>query len=745
MALTNVQIYEMTPKTNCKECGSASCVHFSYRVYQGTLGITACPYISGGKIFCPNCKNKIEDNMNFCPSCGKKISKEEENIKQDLVSDITGTRGGFSDGWPELIDLHTQNENNAEFREEDIGKPVSFCADGDIVCPNCGNDIEEGMIFCPYCSEKIPEKVERIEDNPISDIIEISEDFSGEGLELIDLYTRNRNNTYFWEKNIGKRVSFGAGGDIVCPNCGKGIEEGMIFCPYCSEKIPEKNERIEDGFISDSIETSEAFSGEGLELIDLYTRNKNNAYFREKNTEKPVSFCSDGDIVCLNCGNDIEEGMIFCPYCDEKIPEKNERIEDDFISDSIETSEAFSDRGSELVDLHTQNENNADFREEDIEKPVSFGTGGDIVCPNCGKGIGVGMIFCPYCGEKILEKNEVEGEQFISDRNEKAFASLNLNEINVAFQEDVEEPILSDPDVVDGFRQNETPEAEVIPAPNVSENTTDKEILEVFSSSDRDKIRAAFERALTVIYKIENALSEREKINQEKDALAKKKQEMLEEMSGAQALLILSIIPVAIILFIISGIVGMLFFGAGYCVIVYYAYKAFELSTDVSKKIEADKWYNRQIAPVYEREARILDTFKEYCESDEVKFAQKLIPEEYFDSESVQYFIKMLDDGRADRYKEVINLYEEHLHRERVENMQMQSLTLQGENLRETRQLSQNVKAQSEQLQKQTEYMKKIAKNTKSTTRAVKVNAFIGAVSRHNQSQKLKRIEKNTR
>ncbi|MCI9101459.1 MAG: hypothetical protein HFH58_16835 [Lachnospiraceae bacterium] len=155
--------------------------------------------------------------------------------------------------------------------------------------------------------------------------------------------------------------------------------------------------------------------------------------------------------------------------------------------------------------------------------------------------------------------------------------------------------------------------------------------------------------------------------------------------------------------------------------------------------------FRNRLAPVYEREARILDTFKEYCESDEVKFAQKLIPEEYFDSESVQYFIKMLDDGRADRYKEVINLYEEHLHRERVENMQMQSLTLQGENLRETRQLSQNVKAQSEQLQKQTEYMKKIAKNTKSTTRAVKVNAFIGAVSRHNQSQKLKRIEKNTR
>lgn len=46
MALTGIQIFKMTPKKNCKECGSPTCMAFSMKVAQGAVDITACPYMS---------------------------------------------------------------------------------------------------------------------------------------------------------------------------------------------------------------------------------------------------------------------------------------------------------------------------------------------------------------------------------------------------------------------------------------------------------------------------------------------------------------------------------------------------------------------------------------------------------------------------------------------------------------------------------------------------------------------------
>lgn len=46
MALTGIQIFKMTPKKNCKECGSPTCMAFSMKVAQGAVDISACPYMS---------------------------------------------------------------------------------------------------------------------------------------------------------------------------------------------------------------------------------------------------------------------------------------------------------------------------------------------------------------------------------------------------------------------------------------------------------------------------------------------------------------------------------------------------------------------------------------------------------------------------------------------------------------------------------------------------------------------------
>ena len=46
MALNGIQIFKMTPKTNCKECGSPTCMAFSMKVAQGAAEISACPHMS---------------------------------------------------------------------------------------------------------------------------------------------------------------------------------------------------------------------------------------------------------------------------------------------------------------------------------------------------------------------------------------------------------------------------------------------------------------------------------------------------------------------------------------------------------------------------------------------------------------------------------------------------------------------------------------------------------------------------
>ncbi|HHT16348.1 MAG TPA: acetyl-CoA decarbonylase/synthase complex subunit gamma [Papillibacter sp.] len=46
MALKGLDIFKLTPKTNCKDCGSPTCMAFSMKVAQGALSIDKCPHMS---------------------------------------------------------------------------------------------------------------------------------------------------------------------------------------------------------------------------------------------------------------------------------------------------------------------------------------------------------------------------------------------------------------------------------------------------------------------------------------------------------------------------------------------------------------------------------------------------------------------------------------------------------------------------------------------------------------------------
>ena len=46
MALKGLDIFKLTPKKNCKECGSPTCMAFSMKVAQGAVAIEKCPYMA---------------------------------------------------------------------------------------------------------------------------------------------------------------------------------------------------------------------------------------------------------------------------------------------------------------------------------------------------------------------------------------------------------------------------------------------------------------------------------------------------------------------------------------------------------------------------------------------------------------------------------------------------------------------------------------------------------------------------
>ncbi|MFZ5564357.1 MAG: acetyl-CoA decarbonylase/synthase complex subunit gamma [Thermodesulfobacteriota bacterium] len=46
MALTGIQIFKLLPQTNCKECGSPTCLAFAMNLASGKAELDSCPYVS---------------------------------------------------------------------------------------------------------------------------------------------------------------------------------------------------------------------------------------------------------------------------------------------------------------------------------------------------------------------------------------------------------------------------------------------------------------------------------------------------------------------------------------------------------------------------------------------------------------------------------------------------------------------------------------------------------------------------
>lgn len=91
-------------------------------------------------------------------------------------------------------------------------------------------------------------------------------------------------------------------------------------------------------------------------------------------------------------------------------------------------------------------------------------------------------------------------------------------------------------------------------------------------------------------------------------------------------------------------------------------------------EIEAARIHNNELIPAYMEYEESIKRLQEMAESTNIEKIESEIPEDYRTQDALIFFIKVMETGRADTEKEVYNLYEEELHRRRLEKIEEEKL-----------------------------------------------------------------------
>ncbi|HYA43147.1 MAG TPA: DUF3786 domain-containing protein [Syntrophobacteraceae bacterium] len=106
--LTPIDLYKLTPKTNCRECGFASCFAFSTQVITGQASIEVCPHLEGKQFqeFMSLLADQPEEGIGLKREGFEKALQflRQEILKWDFrsIADSLGAKHFEADGKPAL-------------------------------------------------------------------------------------------------------------------------------------------------------------------------------------------------------------------------------------------------------------------------------------------------------------------------------------------------------------------------------------------------------------------------------------------------------------------------------------------------------------------------------------------------------------------------------------------------------------------------------------------------------------------
>lgn len=190
---------------------------------------------------------------------------------------------------------------------------------------------------------------------------------------------------------------------------------------------------------------------------------------------------------------------------------------------------------------------------------------------------------------------------------------------------------------------------------------TGMELLKVYK-----RIRARLDELLSRQDDLNKAIEEVKNV-QEKENKIRNKKGIVGNVIGFIGILFLVCCFLAGVGGIIIGFIG--------CIIIQ------SIGNAIDKKIVKDKFekqadeYNTQfVIPAKNKAQELKSLVDQIWETDEMILYEQIIPEEYKELEIMDFFIRALEIGRASNEKELFNLYEEELHRKKVESMQKEML-----------------------------------------------------------------------
>lgn len=132
------------------------------------------------------------------------------------------------------------------------------------------------------------------------------------------------------------------------------------------------------------------------------------------------------------------------------------------------------------------------------------------------------------------------------------------------------------------------------------------------------------------------------------------------------------------------GMVSLL--GVAFC-IVYLLYRDIRARKEASKFAVEWETTSKQKLDGLNAQLQELNTYRKELAQEKAAATLSLLPPRYTYLEAIDFFIDVIVNLRADSMKEAVNLYEEHLHRQRMEaaqnklaEQQTQMLQLQQEN-----------------------------------------------------------------
>lgn len=135
---------------------------------------------------------------------------------------------------------------------------------------------------------------------------------------------------------------------------------------------------------------------------------------------------------------------------------------------------------------------------------------------------------------------------------------------------------------------------------------------------------------------------------------------------------------------------------------------------------KADKYIEEKVVPIQNQIEIVNEELEQFNATGKIDWAIGVVGEELFNPEDINGLAELVRTGRADNLKEALNLYDDVMHRKRMEAMQRDVVVATEISATEAIKQTQQMQAQSQQLRQQSQQLQEISRNTKAAVAAAK-------------------------